>query len=132
MPRIIAGKRKKMHLKMLPGIDVRPTTDRVKENVFNLVAAWIPDADFLDLFAGSGQIGLEALSRDACSCVFVEKSRRVFRVLMENIVKCRFEAYEAMCTDCLSFVASTEKKFDVIYMDPPYASGIYEDLFYMI
>lgn len=74
--RVIAGKARRLPLKTLPGSDTRPTTDRIKETLFNILQPEIPDCSFLDLFSGSGAIGIEALSRGAASAVFVEKIRK--------------------------------------------------------
>jgi 16S rRNA (guanine966-N2)-methyltransferase len=126
MPRIIAGSRKKMLLKTPPGKTTRPTADRVKESLFNIISEDISGCCFLDLFAGTGQMGLEAVSRDASFCMFVEKDTKVFKVLCENISKCGFENVECIRSDSLAFLDNSKRKYDIIYIDPPYASGIYD------
>ncbi len=126
MPRIIAGSRKKMLLRSPPGRKTRPTADRVKESIFNIISSDIADSSFLDLFAGTGQMGLEALSRDAEFCMFVEKDTGVFRVLCENISKCGFKNVECIKSDALAFLENSRRRYGIIYIDPPYDSGIYD------
>lgn len=121
MPRIIAGTNKKMRLVVPDGNFVRPTTDRIKESLFNVIADDIPGAVFLDLFAGTGQIGLEALSRGADFCTFIEKNHKVWLVLKENIIKSRFENCEFKKEDAHRYIMKSSKSFDIIYIDPPYS-----------
>lgn len=128
MPRIIGGSKKKMILKVPEGGLVRPTTDRIKENVFNIINADIAGSLFLDLFAGSGQIGLESLSRGAYYCVFIEKDSRACSILRENIVKTGFKSYCLIKTDAMAFIHKCDIKFDLIYIDPPYNYDCYQKL----
>ena len=124
--RIIAGTRRSLPLKTIGGEAVRPTTDRIKETLFNILRDEVPGAYFLDLFAGSGQIGLEALSRGARYAVFAESGKKQGDVIEENIRFTKFtEESLLLRTDVLAAIQRLEGKytFDVIFMDPPYGSG---------
>ncbi len=124
--RIIAGSRRSLPLKTIPGTDTRPTTDRIKETLFNMLQEEVPGAYVLDLFAGSGQIGLEALSRGASFAVFVENAKRAADCIAENIRFTKFEEQtNLMRTDAVSAIARLEGRytFDLIFLDPPYESG---------
>lgn len=125
--RIIAGSKRRLVLKTLPGRDIRPTTDRIKETLFNIIQDEVPGCYFLDLFAGTGQIGLEAASRGARYAVFVENNRQAAGVIEENIKKTRSEQ-ECMLlkmdvTAAVRFLEG-KYKFDVVFMDPPYHEGL--------
>ena len=121
--RIIAGKARRLPLRTLPGKDTRPTTDRIKETLFNMLAPELEGAYFLDLFAGSGQIGLEAVSRGSAYCVFVDNNRKACEVIQDNI---DFTKLGSQCmlmnTDAGSAIRQLEGKyrFDLIFLDPPY------------
>lgn len=125
--RIIAGSRKKMQLETVAGLGTRPTTDRIKETLFNILAEDVYDSRFLDLFAGSGQIGLEALSRGASHACFVEKDPAALSCLKRNITKTRFEEETTVLTGdvlrVLPAMVQTEP-FHIIFMDPPYQAHI--------
>ena len=108
--RVIAGSARRTQLKTLEGMDTRPTTDRIKETLFNMIAPYLYDSIFLDLFAGSGGIGIEALSRGAMESVFVEKNPKAMACVKENLQKTHFALYKL----------EGEKQFDYIFMDPPY------------
>lgn len=121
--RIIAGSARSLSLKTVGGMDTRPTTDKIKETLFNILQGDIPGCSFLDLFAGSGQIGLEALSRGAKSAVFVENNRRAAACIADNIRFTKFDAQaKLMQMDVLSALRRMEgqEQFDVVFMDPPY------------
>lgn len=121
--RIIAGRAKSLPLKTVPGTNTRPTTDRIKETLFNMIHLELPQANFLDLFAGSGSIGLEAISRGAKRAVFVEQDRKAAACIRDNINFTKFQAESnLLCMDVFSALKSLEKKecFDIIFMDPPY------------
>lgn len=125
--RIIAGSKRRMLLKTLPGKDIRPTTDRIKETLFNVIQDEIPGSYFLDLFAGSGQIGLEAVSRGAKYAVFVENSKKAALCIEENIRHTRSdEECRLLKMDVISALRFLEGKygFDVVFMDPPYQEGL--------
>ena len=121
--RIIAGSARSLPLKTLEGMNTRPTTDKIKETLFNVLQGDIPGCYFLDLFAGSGQIGLEALSRGGNYAVFVENNRKAAKCIEENINFTKFDKQSLlMNSDVLTALRMLEGKykFDVIFMDPPY------------
>ena len=119
--RIIAGSRKGHTIQAPPGPSTRPTSDRVRENVFNIVAPWVEEAEVLDLFAGSGAMGLEALSRGAARAVFVESDRQACRAIDANLEKLRLVGAEVACRDVGGFLALERRTFDLVFCDPPYA-----------
>ena len=103
--RVIAGKARSLRLKTIEGMDTRPTTDRIKETLFNMIQPSIADSRFLDLFAGSGGIGIEALSRGASWCVFVEQQRKAAECIRENLAFTRLkEDATLLVTDAVSAV----------------------------
>lgn len=121
--RVIAGSAKRMPLKTIPGMDTRPTTDRIKETLFNMIAPYMADCSFLDLFAGSGAIGIEALSRGAKNVVFVEHSKNAVDCINDNLKFTRLEAgAQVMSTDVITALKRLDgmEAFDYIFMDPPY------------
>ena len=121
--RIIAGSRKGHKIDAPPGRRTRPTSDRVRENVFNLVAPWIEGATVLDLFAGSGAMGLEALSRGAASAVFVEDDREACRTIDRNLDKLRLTGARVVQQDALRALAAeaaARRRYDLVLVDPPY------------
>ena len=121
--RIRAGTARSLPLKTIEGKDTRPTTDKTKETLFNVMQFDVPGAYFLDLFAGSGQIGLEALSRGAAYAVFVENSRKAASCIEDNIRFTKFDKVsKLMMTDAVTAVRTLEGKykFDIVFMDPPY------------
>lgn len=121
--RVIAGSAKRLQLKTLDGLDTRPTTDRVKETLFNMIAPTIFNSVFLDLFSGSGGIGIEALSRGAREAVFVENHTKAMDCIKENLKHTRLESKAmTMTRDVMTalYQLEGEKEFDFIFMDPPY------------
>ncbi|MEZ3436046.1 MAG: 16S rRNA (guanine(966)-N(2))-methyltransferase RsmD [Lachnospiraceae bacterium] len=123
--RVIAGTAKRLILKTVEGIDTRPTTDRIKETLFNILAPELYDCRFLDLFAGSGGIGIEALSRGAGMAVFVEKNPKAMACIRENLMHTKLhDRGVTMQMDVLSALRRLEgeEAFDFIFMDPPYKS----------
>ena len=127
--RIIAGTARGRQLKAPPGLHTRPTTDRVKEAVFSVIQFQVPGARVLDLFAGSGQLGLECLSRGAESCLFCDNDRAALRAVGQNITAC---GVQDRCTvfagDFRSAVAGhSPGSFDIILLDPPYGGKMLED-----
>lgn len=120
--RVIAGSAKRIQLKTIKGLETRPTTDRIKETLFNMIAPWIGGCSFLDLFAGSGGIGIEALSRGAEEAVFVEKNRAAVSVIRENLKVTRLEEHaEVIQADVSAGLHRLSgRQFDYIFMDPPY------------
>jgi len=125
--RIIAGSRKGHSIAAPKGLDTRPTSDRTREAVFNIVAPWVEDADVLDLFAGSGAMGLEALSRGAVRAVFVESDRDACRTIERNLDKLGLRG-EVRCADVLTAIATERRRFDLVFCDPPYAESDHEAL----
>src|SRR5689334_11571765 len=127
--RVIAGIYKGRRLKTLEGSALRPTSDRMRETLFNILAPRIEGARLLDLCAGSGAIGIEALSRGAAHVTFVEASRKAASVISENLRHCgirenyRFIARDALAA--LKYAARDNQQFDIIYFDPPYDSDLY-------
>lgn len=125
--RIIAGTARSLPLASVEGIDTRPTTDRIKETLFNILQKDIPGCTFLDLFAGSGSIALEAVSRGAKKAVLVEKNRKAVKCIQSNI---DFTGFGGQCDlipmDYLDALHLIEGKyvFDLVYLDPPYGKGM--------
>ncbi|NLW78313.1 MAG: 16S rRNA (guanine(966)-N(2))-methyltransferase RsmD [Ruminococcaceae bacterium] len=127
--RIIAGDARGRRLATLPGQDTRPTLERVKEGMFSAVQFWLPGARVLDLFCGSGQLGLEALSRGAASCVFVDNARAAADVARKNIGQLGYgRQARVVQADATAFLARGGEMFDLIVMDPPYRGGYYPAL----
>lgn len=121
--RVIAGTAKRLQLKTLDGMETRPTTDRIKETLFNMIAPSVFGSVFLDLFAGSGGIGIEALSRGAKKAVFVEKNPKAMACVKENLNYTKLsEKAMTMTKDVLTalYQLEGEKVFDFVFMDPPY------------
>jgi 16S rRNA (guanine966-N2)-methyltransferase len=129
--RIISGERKGHTIFAPKGRDTRPTSDRVRENVFNIVAPWVEDARVLDLYAGSGAMGLEALSRGAAAVVFVESDPDAVRAIERNLDKLRLTGATVVRTGAttgLAQEASAGRQYDLVLADPPYAMTDYETL----
>ena len=120
--RVISGEYRGRRLLEPSGKNVRPTTDQVKEAVFNIIQFDIEGRRVLDLFAGTGQMGIEALSRGARECVFVDSSNESLRLVKENLRRCGARARTEAC-DALSFLRRREG-FDLVFIDPPYDSGL--------
>ena len=121
--RVIAGTAKRLQLKTLDGFDTRPTTDRIKETLFNMLTPYISGSTFLDLFAGSGGIGIEALSRGAKEAVFVEKNAKAMACVKENLQYTKLANKAAtLTTDVITALhkLNGDIQFDYIFMDPPY------------
>lgn len=121
--RVIAGTAKRLQLKTVDGMDTRPTTDRIKETLFNMISEYLADSFFLDLFSGSGAIGIEALSRGAAHASFVEQSKKAMACIRENLAYTKLdERAELYETDVINALSRMEgrKVFDYIFMDPPY------------
>lgn len=124
--RVITGSARGRRLKTLEGDEiVRPTTDRVKEALFSIVQFDLPGAKVLDLFAGSGQLGIEALSRGADNAVFVDKNTAAFETVKENLKATGlFQKSIVLNTDSVTYIKNSKLKFDLIIIDPPYNKGI--------
>jgi 16S rRNA (guanine966-N2)-methyltransferase len=129
--RIIAGERKGHTIYAPKGLATRPTSDRVRENVFNIVAPWVEDARVLDLYAGSGAMGLEALSRGAAAVVFVEADPDAVRAIERNLDRLRLAGATVLRTDATTGLmqeAAAGRKYDLVLADPPYAMTDYDTL----
>jgi 16S rRNA (guanine(966)-N(2))-methyltransferase RsmD len=126
--RIVAGKAKGRTLIAPKGLDVRPTTDRVREALFSSIGQRVVGAEVLDLFAGSGALGLEALSRGATSAIFVERSKKAIKYLTQNIDHCGFKpSSRLMARDSMAALGQLEREsrcFDVVFLDPPYTGPL--------
>jgi len=128
--RVITGKYKGRKLESPFGQDTRPTTDKVKEAVFDMIAPWIPDAVCVDLFAGTGALGIEALSRGAERCLFCDHDRSAAALVRKNIAKCGDDAVRRSTVreaDHRRLLSSIKGKADVFFLDPPYGRGIIPD-----
>ncbi len=120
--RIITGTARGRRLKTLENLDVRPTAERVKEGLFSALQFSMEGRRVLDMFAGSGQLGLEALSRGASSALFLEQSPKAAAVVRENIAACGFEDRSRVVqTESLSYLKNSGELFDIAFIDPPYA-----------
>ena len=123
--RVITGSARGRKLETLSGGDVRPTTDKVKEAVFSAIQFDIEGRSFLDLFAGSGQMGIEALSRGAKSATFIDKSRKSVEIVRKNLNSAGlYDKARVLHADSLSFIDSITEPFDIVYLDPPFNSGL--------
>ena len=129
--RVIAGKARRLLLKTTPGFDTRPTTDKIKETLFNILNPYIPGSRFLDLFSGSGSIGIEALSRGAVQAVFVENNPRAAACILENLRTTRLAddavVFKKNVIGAINEMALKNYSFDIVYMDPPYEAGLEEE-----
>ena len=124
--RVITGSARGRRLKELEGLETRPTTGKGKEDLFSVIQFDIEGRRVLDLFAGTGQLGIEALSRGAESAVFIERRRDALQVIRENLEACGMtDKARVVNGDAMSYLKSGEK-FDLIFLDPPYASGLLE------
>ena len=131
--RVISGTARGRRLKELPGMETRPTTDKVKESLFNIVQFDIEGRKVLDLFGGTGQLGIEALSRGAESCVFVDQNRQAAAIIKENVQTTGFiDKARVQQGDALAFLASCREKFDLILLDPPYNTQLLENCIFAI
>ncbi|MCM1134196.1 MAG: 16S rRNA (guanine(966)-N(2))-methyltransferase RsmD [Clostridium sp.] len=129
--RVVAGKARSLKLKTLEGLDVRPTTDRIKETLFNIIQGDIPGSIFIDLFAGSGGIGIEALSRGASHAYFVDNSMDAAACIRDNLVFTKLSDDATLLRqDVYSALRQiNEKEADIVFMDPPYRAGYEEGVF---
>lgn len=126
--RVITGTARGCKLRTLDGLDVRPTTERVKEAMFSSIQFDIEGRRVLDLFAGSGQLGIEALSRGAESAVFTDAAETSLSVVKENLAAARLEdKAKVLRTDFRSYLAMTPDRFDIVFLDPPYRTGMLQE-----
>ncbi len=134
--RVIAGEYKGRQLKSLAGSNTRPTSDKIKESIFHILGPFFEGGACLDLFAGSGSLGIEAISRGMDSVVFVEKSSAAIRVIHNNVdlLKMRTfsEIYKIDASRALHILSKKKLQFDLIFLDPPYEKGDYEKIIHRI
>lgn len=130
--RVIAGTAKRLQLKTVKGDNTRPTTDRIKETLFNMLQNDIEGCRFLDLFSGSGAIGIEALSRGVKEAVFVENNKEAINCIKENLIFTKLVnsgivmSYDVMTA--ISMLEGRNAKFDIVFMDPPYNKEIEKEV----
>lgn len=131
--RVIAGEKRHLLLKTLEDLSIRPTTDKIKETLFNMIQFDIPGKNFLDLFAGSGAIGIEALSRGATKATFVDNSDRAIKVINENLEHTglidRATVIKGDASLSLENLSRKDEKYGIVFMDPPYGKGLYVPVF---
>ena len=126
--RVITGKARGVQLKTPEGILTRPTADRVKEALFSIINFDIPGAKVLDLFGGTGQLGIEALSRGATSAVFVDAREDACKIIRENLRRTKLEGQgKVVRSDYLDYLRCCKEKYDIILLDPPYAETFLEN-----
>lgn len=119
--RVISGKARGTVLYALDGLHTRPTTDRVKEAMFSIINFYIESGVVLDLFSGSGALGIESISRGAKRCFFIENDKDALKIIKKNILKTNFSDFaEIVFSDYEKFLKSTSETFDIILLDPPY------------
>ncbi len=127
--RVISGEKRGTKLFSLEGDNTRPTLDRVKESLFNIIQFDLVDSVFLDLFAGSGQIALEALSRGANSAVLVDSSAKAIAICKKNISATKFsDKAKVVNADYACFLLGNKQEYDIAFLDPPYNEGILQDV----
>ena len=123
--RVITGSARGCHLKELEGMETRPTTDRVKEGLFNIIQFDIEGRKILDLFAGTGQLGIECLSRGAKAAVFVDRRTDAVKLIRENLkVTNLSDRARVVSGDSMEYLKSVREQFDIIFLDPPYEAGL--------
>lgn len=125
--RIIAGSLRGSRLQVPDAPGLRPTPDRVRETLFNWLAPWIAGARCLDLYAGTGALGIEALSRGAGVCVFVERDRTLQKLLEDNLVRLKADGARVVGADALDFLAGPAQAFDLVFLDPPFDAGLWQE-----
>lgn len=125
--RVITGIARGRRLKEPSGLETRPTTDRVKEGIFSSIQFEVEGRKVLDLFGGTGQMGIEALSRGAAHCTFVDLQKQAVAIIRENVTSTGFSGQSTVIQgDALAFLSRCREKFDLIFLDPPYGSGLLE------
>ena len=126
--RVITGKARGVQLKTPEGLQTRPTTDRGKEALFSIIQFEIPCARVLDLFGGTGQLGIEALSRGAKSAVFVDESEKACALIKENLRRTKMlEDAKVVRSDYMQYLQNCREQFDIVFLDPPYAEVFLEN-----
>ncbi|MCK9443532.1 MAG: 16S rRNA (guanine(966)-N(2))-methyltransferase RsmD [Tissierellaceae bacterium] len=134
--RVVSGTRKGHKLKVSKGLDVRPTEDRIKESLFNILGTINSDSMVLDAFGGSGSIGIEFLSRGAKHCVFIDNNKKSIEIIKENLNHTRFleksTVYHGDVFRLLGFLRKKNFLFDYIYIDPPFGEGLTHKMLHYI
>ena len=126
--RVITGKARGVQLKTPEGLRTRPTSERVKEALFSIIQFDVPNTRVLDLFGGTGQLGIEALSRGAKNAVFVDADEKACNLIKANLRRCKMEADgHVVRSDYLDYLSRCKQKFDIIFLDPPYAEVFLEN-----
>ena len=127
--RVISGTARGTKLESLEGLSTRPTIDRVKEGIFSSIQFMVPGAMVLDLFAGSGQMGIECLSRGAEKAVFVDSNKDAANIVIKNLKSCGvFDKARVANMSAQDFLLTTKDKFDLVFLDPPYNMGILDEI----
>ena len=127
--RVITGTARGRALETLKGDDVRPTTDKVKEAVFSMIQFEVEGRDFADVFAGSGQMGIEALSRGARSATFIDMSRKAAQCIERNLKVTNLQQFGTIITaNSINYLSSSPKEYDIAFLDPPYNKGILQEI----
>ncbi|ERJ13446.1 16S rRNA (guanine(966)-N(2))-methyltransferase RsmD [Haloplasma contractile] len=134
--RIVSGEFKGRRIKAVPGRNTRPTTDKVKESLFNIIGPYFDGGDCLDLFAGSGNLGLEAISRGMDTCIFIDRDYKAFSTIRDNVktlnVDEQVEVYKRDAFKALKQIATQNRTFDLIFLDPPYKHQQINDIIFTI
>lgn len=130
--RVISGRARGLKLIAPNDNEIRPTTDRVKESMFNIISDYVFESEVLDIFSGSGALGIECISRGAKKVYFCDKSKDSIRIIKDNIKKARFEEESIVLHDdykkILNKLDASNSKFDLIFIDPPYYKGLFDDV----
>lgn len=130
MMRITSGILKNKKIKSREGRETRPTLERIKEAIFSIIGDKVVDSRFLDLYSGTGNMGIEALSRNAKRTIFIENNQEALRIIIENINDCKLEnksrAYKNDVLRAIEILSRKNEKFDIIFMDPPYKENLTE------
>ena len=127
--RVITGTARGRVLETLKGDDVRPTTDKVKEAIFSAIQFELEGRHFLDLFAGCGQMGIEALSRGCATATFIDKSKASVKVIERNLAVTNLKQLSRVINaDSVNFIKNTAQEFDIVFLDPPYNKGLLQEV----
>lgn len=131
--RVISGKVRGLKLNSPQGTETRPTLDRVKEALFSMLLPYVPGAKVLDLFAGSGALGIESLSRGAEKAYMIDSDKNAIDCINSNVSAAKFTEFSVVIKDTAeSFLKKTNEKFDLIFLDPPYAGNMYAEILSLI
>ncbi len=131
--RVISGSARGTVLKTPDGMKTRPTTDRVKEALFSIIQFDLPGAEILDLFGGTGQLGIEAISRGAKKAVFVDEQAAACKLILENLSRCKMQSQgQVVQSDYMAYLKRCKEKYQIVFLDPPYAEVFLENALKMI